>query len=46
MKSKIKQLKRLFERREEEEERYYPVIPKRYVDYCEGDDIPVGLFEK
>ena len=47
MKSKIKQLRKLFERREEEEEkRYYPLIPKRYVDYCEGDDMPVGLFEK
>lgn len=47
MKSKLKQLKNLFERREEEDEkRYYPVIPKRYVDYCEGDDMPVGLFEK
>jgi hypothetical protein len=47
MKSKIKQLRKLFEKRQEEEEqRYYPVIPKRYVDYCEGDDMPVGLFEK
>ena len=45
MKSKIKQLKRLFNR-DEDEERYYPIVPKRYVDYCEGDDIPVGLFEK
>jgi hypothetical protein len=44
MKSKIKQLKRLF--RMKDEDRYYPIIPKHYVDYCEGDDMPVGLFEK
>jgi hypothetical protein len=42
MKSKIKQLKKLFQ----ESKDLYPVIPKQYVDYCEGDDIPVGLFQK
>lgn len=44
MKSKIKQLKKLFQK--ENEDRYYPVIPKQFVDYCEGDEMPVGLFEK
>lgn len=42
MKSKIKQLKKLFQ----ESTDYYPVIPKQYVDYCEGDEMPTGLFQK
>lgn len=43
MKSKIKSLKQLFQ--SDQEDRYYPVIPKQYVDYCEGDEMPAGLFQ-
>jgi len=42
MKSKIKQLKKLFQQSTD----HYPVIPRQYVDYCEGDDMPAGLFQK
>ena len=41
MKSKIRQLKKLFQKEEDSR-----IIPQRYEDYCEGDDMPVGLFEK
>lgn len=42
MKSKLKALKELFY---SDDDRYYPVIPKQYVDYCEGDEMPVGVFQ-
>lgn len=44
MKSKIKQLKKLFQ--EDTNKNNSSIIPKQYVDYCEGDDMPAGLFQK
>lgn len=41
MKSRIRQLKKLFHREDDS-----GLVPTRYADYCEGDDMPVGLFEK
>lgn len=41
MKSKIKNLKKLFQ---SPPDSFY--IPQHFVDYCEGDDMPVGFFQK
>lgn len=44
IKSKLRHLREFLR---QDEDRYYPVIPKEFVDYCEGDDdIPPGLLEK
>lgn len=44
MRSKIRHLKEFFRH---DDDRYYPIIPKEFVDYCEegGDPFP-GLFER
>ena len=39
---KIKTIKKLLRPRGREP----PVIPERFVDYCEGGDMPVGLYQK
>lgn len=44
MRSKIRQLKKLFQ--ENHHGSSSQVVPERYVDFCEGDDMPAGLFEK
>ena len=41
MKSKIKSLKKLFQPTTDS---FY--IPQRFIDYCEGDEMPVGFFQK
>lgn len=43
MRSKVRHLKELFR---QDEERYYPVVPRAFADYCEeGGDPPPGLLE-
>lgn len=41
MRSKLKSLKRLFQQPEETS-----LVPSRFEYYCEGDDMPVGMFQK
>lgn len=43
MRSKLKHLREFLR---QDEDRYYPIVPKAFVDYCEeGGDIPPGLLE-
>jgi hypothetical protein len=41
MRSKLKSLKKLFQQPEETS-----LVPSRFEYYCEGDDMPVGMFQK
>lgn len=44
MKSKIKSLKKLFQSSTTAADNF--TIPERFLDYCDGDNMPVGLFQK